>query len=521
MIHRSELPAVDLRSDPLHHLIHHGLSTRATATAIVDTGTGECISGTEMIARITYATRRFSKAGLRPGDSIGLAAEGGAAWLAAAVGALGAGLTVVPLNPSTPASVAAAQLTAARARAVAADGPSATWAAEAAGTDRTTVRIQADVHIQGEAEALLDGLVDGPDLDPDSNSTAFLLSSSGTTGMPKLARISHRSIGATVQLVPPAVGFGAEDTMLAALPLFHAGGLAIAAIPLAVGARLVIQPGFTPEAFAAAIETHRITATVVVPPICHALATHPAVELHDMSTLRFVQSTAAPLAPAIQRRLADRLGCHVGQGLGLTEALPVSLTVPGEPVVAGSSGRVVPNTEVRLVHPSSGADVVDRDDVGELWVRGPQVMTGYHEDPDATNAALTIDGWLRTGDLCRIDGDGNIFVVDRLKELIKVNGYQVAPAAVEAVLLQHPDVLDCAVIGQPDPRRGEVPVAWVVTRRPIDPRELIRHAALHTAPYARLHEVIETDTIPRNPTGKILRRALRDQRRTVDAEPKS
>lgn len=510
MIHRSPYPDVGLGDEALHQLVLRGLARRGDETAIIDTGTGRSLTGSQMIGWISGETRRFQGAGLEPGDTIGLAGQAGAAWLATAFGAIGAGLTVVPLNPMVPPALATAQLTAADSSAVIADDTSVDWATRAAGAKRT---------IMGMAGAAAP-LADGPNGDAsgiDLDGNAFLLSSSGTTGMPKLVRITHRSMAATVQLVPVAVGFGPDDTMLAALPLFHAGGLTIATIPLVVGARLVIQPSFDPARFVAAIETHEVTGTVVVPPICQALLTHPAVDSHDLSSLRFIQSTAAPLAPAIQEQLATRLDCHVGQGLGLTEALPISLTTPGEPVVLGSSGRAVPNTELRLVDPETDTDVIDRNGIGELWVRGPQVMAGYHQDPDATAAALSDDGWLRTGDLCRIDGDGNVFVVDRLKELIKVNGYQVAPAAIEAVLLQHPAVIDCAVIGRPDARRGEVPVAWIVTRGPVDTEDLIEHAAAHAPPYARLHDIVETDTIPRNPTGKILRRALREQEQPARA----
>jgi acyl-CoA synthetase (AMP-forming)/AMP-acid ligase II len=510
MIHHSPHPDVDLGDDDLHQLVLHGLAQRGDQTAIIDTGTGRSITGSQMIGWITDETRRLQGAGLAPGDTIGLAGQPGAAWLATAFGAIGAGLTVVPLNPMVPPALATAQMTAADASAVIADDTSVDWATRAAGATRTIMTMS---DLTGPRNDDLN--LGGPSIDLDAD--AFLLSSSGTTGMPKLVRITHRAMAATVQLVPAAVGFGPDDTMLAALPLFHAGGLTIATIPLVVGARLVIQPSFDPAGFVAAIETHEVTGTVVVPPICQALLTHPAVDGHDLSSLRFIQSTAAPLAPAIQEQLAMRLDCHVGQGLGLTEALPISLTTPGEPIMPGSSGRAVPNTELRLVDTETGTDVADRNGIGELWVRGPQVMAGYHHDPQANAAALTDERWLRTGDLCRIDSDGNVFVVDRLKELIKVNGYQVAPAAIEAILLQHPAVVDCAVVGRPNARRGEVPVAWIVTRHPVDADDLIELAAAQTPPYARLHGIVETDTIPRNPTGKILRRALRQQEQPAAA----
>lgn len=510
MIHSSPHRPVALTGAPLHHDVRRGLTSRGDQVAVTDLGSARAFSGSAMVRWIDAEGGRLRRAGLHPHDVVGIAGPGGAAWLASAFGALAAGLTVLPLNPLAPPQLASSALDRAGARAVIVARGDPDWAAAAAGSDRTVLTLIPEPTEPADARRF-------EPVDATGDTDAFLLSSSGTTGLPKLVRVTHRVLGATVQLVPPAIRFGPEDSMLVALPLFHAGGLTVATIPLAIGAHLVIQPGFEPEGFVSAIETHRVTAAIVVPPICHSLLTHAAVDHHDLSSLRFIHSTAAPLPDSIQRALSARLDCHVGQGLGLTEALPISLSDPTRPAVSGSSGRAVPNTELRLVDPDTDRDVSDPADAGELWVRGPQVMAGYLDDPDATAAALTPDGWLRTGDLCRIDDDGNVFVVGRLKELIKVSGYQVAPASLEAMIGDYPGVIDCAVVGRPDLRRGEVPVAFVVASGPVDHAALIDRTASQTAPYARLAEVILIDAIPRNPAGKVLRRSLRDLLDTTTA----
>ncbi|HEX8929733.1 MAG TPA: AMP-binding protein, partial [Actinomycetota bacterium] len=216
--------------------------------------------------------------------------------------------------------------------------------------------------------------------------------------------------------------------------------------------------------------------------------------------------------PELQGAVADRFpGVVVGQGWGLTETA-VGATMPDRDLgtVPGSVGRVMPGTELRVADPETGHDL-GAGERGELLVRGPQVMAGYLRRPEATAATIDADGWLRTGDLGFVDTDGNVFVADRLKELIKVSAYQVAPAELEALLLTHPAVTDAAVIGRPDAAHGEVPVAVVVCRVPVDEAELLAFVAERVTPYKRLRAVRFAESLPRTPSGKLLRRALRDQ----------
>jgi acyl-CoA synthetase (AMP-forming)/AMP-acid ligase II len=245
-----------------------------------------------------------------------------------------------------------------------------------------------------------------------------------------------------------------------------------------------------------------------------ALARHPLVDRYDLSSVELIVSGGAPLGADLQRAVAARVpGAAVGQGWGLTET-SIGVTTPDRAAgtVPGSVGRVMPNTELRVVDPETGRDL-GAGEPGELRARGPQVMAGYLGRPDATAEMIDAGGWLHTGDLGHVDADGNVFVVDRLKELIKVSAYQVAPAELEALLAGHPAVADAAVIPRPDATHGEIPVALVVPRGDIDPDELIAWVAAQVAPHKRIRAVRLVAAIPRTPSGKLLRRVLIEQDR--------
>jgi acyl-CoA synthetase (AMP-forming)/AMP-acid ligase II len=283
------------------------------------------------------------------------------------------------------------------------------------------------------------------------------------------------------------------------------------------GATIVTMPRFDLDQFLELLERHRVTRAFVVPPIALALAKHPAVENRDLSAVRTIMSGAAPLGAELAEQLASRLGCFVMQGYGLTETSPVTHTIPPDPErnKPGSIGPPLASTECRLVDAETGEDVAEGDR-GELWVRGPQVMRGYLNNAEATAATIDPDGWLHTGDVATVDADGYFRIVDRLKELIKCKGYQVAPAELEALLLTHPGVSDVAVIGVPDDEAGELPKAYVVPAdADLDPDELMSWIAERVAPQKRIRLVELADGIPKSPSGKILRRVLMDRERAA------
>ncbi|HLH70524.1 MAG TPA: AMP-binding protein [Candidatus Dormibacteraeota bacterium] len=354
------------------------------------------------------------------------------------------------------------------------------------------------------------------DIDP-RNDVVALPYSSGTTGLPKGVMLTHRNLVANLLQMGPVERSSEQDTTLAALPFYHIYGLSvILCLGLYRGVTLVVLPRFEMDVALRAIERWRITRLPLVPPLILRLLRDPQVARHDLSSVRVVVSGAAPLAPELAAELADRLGVLVKQGYGMTELSPGSHMHPEEPGMAkpGTVGVLHPSTECRLVDPATGRDVAPGEP-GEIWVRGPQVMKGYLNRPEATAEVLTPDGWLRTGDIGVVGEDGQLSVVDRLKELIKYMGFQVPPAEVEALLLSHPGVADAAVIPRPDPEAGEIPVAYVV-RRPgaeLSAEELIQWVAERIVAYKRVRAVEFVDEIPRSPSGKILRRLLVERER--------
>jgi acyl-CoA synthetase (AMP-forming)/AMP-acid ligase II len=251
-----------------------------------------------------------------------------------------------------------------------------------------------------------------------------------------------------------------------------------------------------------------------------SLAKQPAVDRYDLSRLRVIVSGGAPLGAEVANACRERLGCVVKQGYGLTETSPVTHLGPADPthIKIESVGQLVPNTEGKIVDPTSGADL-ESGKQGEVWIRGPQVMKGYLKRPNATAEMLDDDGWLRTGDLGYADADGNFTIVDRLKELIKYKGFQVAPAELEALLLSHPAVADVAVIPTRDEETGEVPKAFVVLQQEATPDELLAYVAERVAPYKKVRRLEFIDQIPKSAAGKILRRVLVERERAACADP--
>jgi acyl-CoA synthetase (AMP-forming)/AMP-acid ligase II len=318
----------------------------------------------------------------------------------------------------------------------------------------------------------------------------------------------------------------ADDRVLAVLPFFHIYGMTVLLnVALGVRASLITMPRFDLTQFLRLIQDQRATYVFIAPPIAIALAKHPMVDEYDLSSLRTVFSGAAPLDGALAHAVAARLGCQMRQGYGMTEMSPISHAIPRDrdDIPLDSVGLTLPNLECRLVDPATGADIPLPEQgtsaPGELLCRGPNIMVGYLGDATATADMLDADGFLHTGDIATVSAQGYVTIVDRLKELIKYKGYQVAPAELEALLLSHPAIADAAVIGVRDEDDQEEPKAFVVVQAgaTLSAAEVIDFVAARVAPYKKVRQVEFIDAIPKSASGKVLRKNLRPSRaRTAD-----
>jgi acyl-CoA synthetase (AMP-forming)/AMP-acid ligase II len=384
-----------------------------------------------------------------------------------------------------------------------------------------------EVFVMGEAPgatpfaSLLAGGKPPPALAFDTaNDLVALPYSSGTTGLPKGVMLTHRNLVANIcqcEGMESFSGFVESDVSIAVLPFFHIYGMVVVQLyVLAVGGTLVTLPKFDLEDFLGTLQKYKVTVAPLVPPIVLGLAKHPAVDKYDLSSLRMIFCGAAPLGEGVALEASRRVRCKVAQGYGMTEASPVTHLSPNKrpDFKVASSGWVIPSTEVMVVDPVS-LKPLGIGQPGELWIRGPQIMKGYLNRPGDTADSVTREGWYRTGDIGQADEQGYFFVVDRLKELIKYKGMQVAPAELEALLLTHPAVADVAVIPSPDEEAGEIPKAFVVLKagQQATAEALMEFVAGKVAPHKKIRRIEFIAQVPKSASGKILRRVLVQQER--------
>ncbi len=379
-----------------------------------------------------------------------------------------------------------------------------------------------EVFVLGEAAGatpFADLMAEGPapEVAIDPQDVVVLPYSSGTTGLPKGVMLTHHNLVANIQQCGPALTVDTSDTIIAVLPFFHIYGMqVIMNMAVSFGATIVTMPRFDMEQFLGLMQDHKVTNAYLVPPIILGLAKLPLVDDYDLSALQLIMSGAAPLGADLLNACAERLDCTVMQGYGLTETSPVTHVVPPDSPDSrpGSIGPPLPKTECRIVDPVTEQDM-EVGERGELWMRGPQVMKGYLNNPEATAACIDEDGWFHSGDIATVDSDGWFTIVDRLKELIKYKGMQVAPAELEALLLSNPAIADVAVIASPDEEAGEVPKAFVVLRSETTPTEIMEWVADRVAPHKKIRRLEIVDEIPKSASGKILRRILVEKERAA------
>ena len=379
-----------------------------------------------------------------------------------------------------------------------------------------------EIFVLGEAEGCTpfaellnnDGQVAPVDIDPKKDLVA-LPYSSGTTGLSKGVMLTHENLIANMVLACEMNEFYEGDRMIGVLPFFHIYGMVLI-LNLAVyrGVTLVTMPRFDLEQFLDIVQTYKITSLNLVPPLILALAKQPIVDQYDLSSVRIIGSGAAPLGPELEQACAERLNCDIYQGYGLTEVAGAShvnhAPVPAEKL--GSVGPALPNTESKVVDTVTGAEL-GPNEKGEVCIRGPHIMVGYLNNEEATKNCIDDEGWFHSGDIGYADEDGFFYIVDRVKELIKYKGYQVAPAELEAILVGHPAIADAAVIPSPDEEAGEVPKAFVVLKKQMNPQEILEFVAGEVSPHKKVRLIEIVDEIPKSASGKILRRVLVDQER--------
>ena len=514
MLYTSPLPAVDIPVAPVTEFVLRRVNDHPEKPALIDGTTGRTYSFAELSDVIHRLAGGLVARGFAPGDTLALMApnlpEYAIIFHAVAV----AGGVVTTVNPTYGADEVAFQLRDAGATELVTVGMFAEVAKEAI----TGTEISEVITIDGVAgTTALDSIFGDPIQQSPVNpvdDVVVLPYSSGTTGLPKGVMLTHHNLVANICQCDHAIVYQPDgEVALAFLPFFHIYGMQVLMNGLlANGVTVVTLPRFDLDQALSLVQEHRITRFFAVPPVVLALAKHPAVDSYDLSSLVQVFSGAAPLGAEIAMEAEKRIGCEVVQGYGMTELSPVSHATPPGMFKAGSSGVTVSNTESRIVDPDTGEDQTFGER-GELWVRGPQVMKGYLNNPEATATTLDSDGWLHTGDVAIIDEDHHMTIVDRVKELIKYNGFQVPPAELEALLITHPEVNDVAVIGIPDGSAGELPKAFIVRSlgSEVTAENLQAFVAEHVASYKHIRLVEFIDEIPKSASGKILRRLLRDQ----------
>ncbi|XP_057949597.1 4-coumarate--CoA ligase-like 1 [Malania oleifera] len=525
-IFRSRYPPVNVPDDvTLPEFVLQHAELYAEKVAFVDAATGkECTYG-----EVIRDTRRFAKAlrslGLRKGKVVVVLLPNVVEYAIVALGVMAAGGVFSGANPSAHVSEIKKQVEAADAALVVTN---ATLFDKVRALGLPAIVLGDSGHVEGAMN--WNELLEAGDRASTSTTTnekihqsdlCALPFSSGTTGVSKGVMLTHRNLVANLcstlfSVGPEIVG---QVTTLGLMPFFHIYGITgICCATLRNKGKIVVMGRYELRTFLNALVTQEVTFAPIVPPIILSLVKDPIVEEFDLGKikLRAVMTAAAPLAPELLTAFENKFpGVQVQEAYGLTEHSCITLT-HGDPTKGhgiakrNSVGFVLPNLEIKFVDPDTGRSL-PKNTPGEICVRSQCVMQGYYNNKEETERTIDKNGWLHTGDIGYIDDDGDVFIVDRMKELIKYKGFQVAPAELEAILLTHPSVEDAAVVPLADEEAGEVPGACVVMNQNSKESEedIMKYVASNVAKYKKLRVVHFVDSIPKSPSGKIMRRLLR------------
>lgn len=508
----SPLADVPLRDLSITDCLFEGLGQAPDRVVLINGTDGSSLTGAALMDRIRRFAGGLTERGFGAGHVTALMAPNHPDYAVVFHGVAYAGGTITTLNPTYTAPEVSHQLRDAGAEllvTIPAFMPQAIAGAEGTSVRQIVVIGAADGH------ASIDDLMGAPlaqqapvDLD---RHVVVLPYSSGTTGLPKGVMLSHRNLVVNVDQALAVIRIEPGETTVAFLPFFHIYGMNVLMnAHLVAGAALVTMPRFDLAQFLGHVQTHRVRMVMAVPPVALAMAKHPMVAEHDISSLKVLVSAAAPLGADLSNACAARLNAQTIQGYGMTELSPISHFSNDAHAKPGAVGITVPNTICKIIDPASGAALPIGQE-GELCIKGPQVMLGYLNNPEATARTIDAEGWLHTGDIAVFDEDGQLFIRDRLKELIKVKGFQVAPAEIEAVLQTCPGVLDAAVVGEADDDAGEVPVAFVVPQGDVQRADIAAFLRDRLATYKQPARIEFIEAVPKSASGKILRRVLKAQ----------
>jgi len=513
IVHRSKFPDVEIPDVPITEFVLRRADDLADRVAIEDVSGERSYTFGQLRDLIHALAGGLQAKGIGTGDVVAIMAPNLPEYAIVFHGVAVAGATNTTLNPTYTADEIRHQLQDSGAKVLVTVGMFLETAQAAIeGTSVTEIVTMDGVEGTTPLTSLFGDPIQQVPVDP-AEHVVVLPYSSGTTGLPKGVMLTHRNLVANIAQCEPVITYSPDDEIaIAALPFFHIYGMQVLMNGLlANGVHVITMPRFDLQQALEAIQEKKVTRFFAVPPMVLALAKHPLVAEYDLSSLRQVFSGAAPLGAELAEEAAARIGAEVVQGYGMSELSPVSHATPAGEYKPGSSGVIVPSTECRIVD----ADGVDQGvgGRGELWVRGPLVMKGYLNNVEATRNTIDEDGWLHTGDVAEVDDDGHFYIVDRVKELIKYKGFQVPPAELEALLLTHPKIADCAVIGIPDVEAGELPKAFVTLApgQEMTAEEVQAFVADKVATYKQIRLVEFIDEIPKSASGKILRRFLRDR----------
>ncbi len=500
-------------------LIHGGLERAAThfgdRTAVragADTWTFADLDGLA-----NAVARHLAALGVGPGDRVAVMTSNRPEFVVVVQAVFRLGAAAVLVSPAWKAAEVGHAVELTGPVGAVADGAGTALLVERLGGDRVTDLDEVDLMARimgGDRSPLPAPPIGGDD-------EAVMVFSSGTTGLPKAVRHTHASMGHATRHWVDALGLGPDDRFQVATPPSHILGLLNLLAAAEAGASVRLHRRFDLDELLRHIQDERMTLEMAVAPIALAMANHPALEAYDLSSLRYIMWGATPVTPQVARRVSERSGVRWLPAYGASEVPVIACNPVSRPEEwrLDSAGLAPADVRLRVADLESGA-VLPPGEVGEIQVLSPSVMAGYL--PDSATADAFADGWYRTGDVGWLEPDGWVHLTDRSKEMIKVNGFQVAPAEVEAVLHGHPGVVDCAVFGLPDPRSGEVVVGVVQ----LDPSVVVADGELEElvadtlATYKHLRHLVVVDQIPRLPSGKVLRRTLRDDLAPTLLEPR-